>query len=74
MRIYVCMSSLNHQEDSMSTRKNMTVTENATSFKVAVTHPCGHTFKSDCGWNSEAAARRHGRNLLSCVCGTCRSR
>jgi len=48
------------------------VHESAGIYRVEVTHPCGHVFKSTTGWNDAAGAKRHGEALLACACGVCR--
>jgi hypothetical protein len=56
----------------MDTTAQITITESAGIFRANVIRPCGHTFRSPSGWNSATAAKRHGRNLAACACGTCR--
>jgi len=43
-------------------------------YRVEVRHECGHLYRSDCGWNTPAAAHAHGAMLLLQACSTCRDR
>jgi hypothetical protein len=58
----------------MTITTNIQITESGEIYRANVTHPCGHVYKSASGWNSDAAARRHGQNLLKCACSACPSR
>jgi hypothetical protein len=65
---------LSREDDKGFMTTTIQTTESAGIYRANVTHPCGHVYKSESGWNTEASARRHGQNLAKCACSTCRSR